>query len=89
MRLRPEQAISIPGWDAEVWRKSQRRVQKMSTRELLSWTDVAGSGMARGLRDYQSDDTGVDGAVSLLEIRETLVTMYALVHELLIREDAD
>ena len=33
--------------------KVSRRVSRLSEGELLDWADVAGSGIARTLRDYQ------------------------------------
>ena len=75
----------IPGWDRDNHRKAGKRVYVMSVRELLDWTDVAGTGMAKCLQDYRR---GQDLA-SLLEMRNTLVTMYALNEELLLRDAAE
>jgi hypothetical protein len=73
----------IPGWDKVTYRKACKRVRVMSVRELLDWTDVAGSGMARCLMDYRKQQD----MASLLEVRNTLITMYALVTELMVRDE--
>ena len=75
----------IPGWNRGIYAKASKSVRTMSVRELLDWTDVAGTGMAKCLMDYRR---GRDLA-SLCELRNTLITMYALCDELLLRDKAE
>ena len=75
----------IPDWNRDVWATACKLVSKMSVRELLDWTDLAGNGMAKSLQDYQRWKT----PDSLLDTRRALIQMYALTQELILRDVAE
>lgn len=56
----------------------------MSTTALLEWADNAVSGMGKGFSDYRQEEQ----IESLLEIREALPALTALVGELITRNEA-
>jgi hypothetical protein len=72
---------TTPGYsatDVSLLKQASRRVQKMSTNDLLNWADVAGSGMAKGFMDYREHGD----IESLAEIGLAVITLHAVVLEL-------
>jgi hypothetical protein len=70
-----------PDWDAVMYARMEKRVRGMANYELLEWADVAGSGMAKAFSDYRREAD----EVSLIEIREGLMALWALTRELDLR----
>jgi len=58
--------------------RAQKRVERLSTPEILQWADTAGAGISRALSDYQRE-----GSRDSLEDAYTgLLTMLGVVEEL-------
>jgi hypothetical protein len=70
--------------DSPALARARRRVAKLGTTELLEWADTAVTGAGRAFSDYRREEQ----AESLLEIREALPALAALVDELILRNEA-
>lgn len=79
-----KQYSNLPDWDDELYAKMEKRVSRMENYALLEWADITGSGMARAFSDYRKDAD----EVSLIEIREGLMALWALTRELSLRRKA-
>lgn len=66
------------------FQKTRSRVRRISTTELLDWTDVAGSQMAKGFMDYRR----YGHVESLEEVKLGLLQLRALTEELIERHEA-
>lgn len=58
-----------------------KRIQRLSTHELLEYIDTAGAGMGRGLKDFREQGK----IASLTEISDALLVLKVIVEELTIR----
>lgn len=66
----------------DVREKVTKRVSRLSEGELLDWADVAGSGIARNLRDFQrSHDLSL-----LIEARDAVSALQGVIDTLADRE---
>jgi hypothetical protein len=77
-----------PGYsavDQNLLKQASRRVRKLSTHDLLEWSDVAGSGMAKGFMDYREHGD----YTSLAEIGLAVITLHAVVLELKARASTE
>lgn len=62
--------------------KAARRVSRLSEGEMLDWADVAGSGIARALREYQRSHE----PELLQEAREAISALQGVIDTLTERE---
>lgn len=79
---------TTPGFsemDQELLKKATRRVRRQSTHDLLEWSDVAGSAMAKAFGDYREHGD----YSSLAEIGLALITLHAVVLELKARSSTE
>ena len=63
---------------SETTARARKRVERLSTPEILTWADTAGAGIARALSDHQRDGN----PDSLEDAYEGLLTMLGVVEEL-------
>jgi hypothetical protein len=83
--VRRGRTVDIPNWDADTYARAARRVKKMTDQALLDWTDMAGSGMEKGFRDFAAEEKPEIALCSLDEISLALVSLWALNEELKLR----
>ena len=70
--------LKAPEWMLPTTARARRRIQRMTEQEIGMWVDVAGSEMARSLRDYLKDHEDTDLAV----FEEGVATLVAITEEL-------
>lgn len=73
-------------WYTPAYRTAGKRAATMSTHDILEWTDVAGSAMAKAFSDYRKEkDPDTRGAI-LEELKSAISQMQAVTEELLFRD---
>lgn len=70
-----------PGWSARAYKSAERKVRKLDESTLLAFADMSGTGMAMAFSDFRKNGE----TVSLDEIQEGLVALWAVAAELRVR----
>lgn len=70
--------LQVPEWMLPTTAKARRRIQRMTEQEIGVWVDVAGSEMARCIRDYLKDRE----QTNLVGFEEGVATLAAIAQEL-------
>lgn len=90
MKSRKKKLISLKlieeTWYTPAYQTACKRAASMSTHDIIEWTDVAGSAMAKAFSDYRKEkDPDVRGAI-LEELKRAISQMQAVTEELLFRD---
>lgn len=77
--------VAPPGWNSELYGVAAGRAAKRDLHELYSWAEIALGAMGAALNEYRQ---GGDPD-RLYDMRNAMLSMWAMLIELGIREEAD
>lgn len=73
-------------WDTSAYRVAEKRVKNMSTHDMISWADEAGTQMCRVLFDYSNERDHEVRLVLLKELSIAISSFQALTERLIATE---
>lgn len=84
-KKKPDVVYNYEAGDQEILERASKRVQGLSTGDLLDWADTAGTGMGQGFWDYRAHGD----IQSLEEIKDAVIALQAVVLCLIDRAKLD